>query len=239
MTKLLISVKDIQEAKIISSYTNIIDFKNPLVGPLGGWRKREILSAVNILGDTNKLSATIGNISDNSEILKKIISYDSLKLDFIKIGIFKDSTSYFKNIIKSLNSRNFKTKLVYVFFVENKNIINFVRKNFSFLKKNKVNFFLIDTMNKSSGGLLSQIPIDILKNLTDLSKQHDIKIGLAGKIKNEEIKDIVSIRPFVIGVRSAICKNIDRKLSVSEELSRQLYYKFKSEIKNAHAVAGA
>ena len=231
MTKLLISVKDLQEARIISSYTNVIDFKNPFIGPLGSWKKKEILSAVNSLGDRYKLSATIGNIDKNSEILQKITSYDNLRLDYIKIGIFRDSISNLKSIISIVNSQKLKTNIVFVFFVENKNLINF-------LHKNNVKFFLLDTMNKSSGNLLTHTSINFLRKLIELSNHFNIKIGLAGKIKTENIKELIKIKPFIIGIRTAVCKNTNRKLSLSTELAEKLYHKFNSEIKYAQAVAG-
>ncbi len=238
MTKLLISVKDLQEARIISSYTNVIDFKNPFIGPLGSWKKKEILSAVNSLGDRYKLSATIGNIDKNSEILQKITSYDNLRLDYIKIGIFRDSISNLKSIISIVNSQKLKTNIVFVFFVENKNLINFLRNNLNFLHKNNVKFFLLDTMNKSSGNLLTHTSINFLRKLIELSNHFNIKIGLAGKIKTENIKELIKIKPFIIGIRTAVCKNTNRKLSLSTELAEKLYHKFNSEIKYAQAVAG-
>ena len=90
MTKILASIKNVHEAKIISEFNfDIVDIKNVKDGALGYVGDRSIEEIIKIFGN-NKLSVTAGN--DSSPLTKKqskrIEFLDQLGIEYIKIGIF-------------------------------------------------------------------------------------------------------------------------------------------------------
>ena len=85
--KILLSVKDIHEIGKVINYADIIDLKNPNDGPIGSWTIKNIKEVVREYNNII-LSATLGNLKDLSEGKKKLSVFDSLGLNFIKIGCF-------------------------------------------------------------------------------------------------------------------------------------------------------
>ena len=85
---------------------------------------------------------------------------------------------------------------------------------------------LIDTFDKSSGGLLDCLGVpeleDFAVRVRALSSdgQH-LFLALAGKLAATDLGQLVSVRPEVIAVRSAACRNHDRQTSVDVEATRE------------------
>ena len=108
--KLLISVRNLEEISIVNNYSDIIDLKDPLRGSLGSWDKEQILKAINQFKD-KVFSATLGNLEENKKIKDKLLTFDKLGLNYIKIGFFQESLSSVKALIDFVRQTNFKTKL--------------------------------------------------------------------------------------------------------------------------------
>ena len=80
-TKLLISVKNIKEiSEEIIKNVDIIDLKDPAKGSIGAWEINEIRKTKLFLGSRIKISATLGDIFDNSEF-KSIIKKTCFLID--------------------------------------------------------------------------------------------------------------------------------------------------------------
>ena len=97
--KILLSVKDIHEIGKVINYADIIDLKNPNDGPIGSWTIKNIKEVIREYNDII-LSATLGNLQDLSEVKKKLSVFDSLGLNFIKIGCFCKSIKDLNKFLK-------------------------------------------------------------------------------------------------------------------------------------------
>lgn len=101
---------------------------------------------------------------------------------------------------------------------------------------------LIDTFDKSSGGLLDCLSLAELEEFAArarlLTMRHTAErlqnseatyldggsrlfLALAGKLSSSDLGHLVSVRPDVIAVRSAACRNQDRQSAVDAEATRQ------------------
>ena len=238
-TSLLVSVKNLLEIEKIKEFVDIIDLKNPNAGALGAWAKKDIIEATKRYSDEIILSATLGNYKSKNVIFNRLRFFDRLGLYYIKIGFFTDSIKETNALFKLINSTNSKTKIVPVFFAEHKNTINYIFNNLEILLIHQIDTILIDTINKKSVNLLEIYPYQFLKNFINLGKENNIKIGLAGKVKKKEIKKLINLKPYLIGVRSAVCDSQNRNLSLSYDLTKKVHFYFFSATKNAQAVAGA
>ena len=65
---------------------------------------------------------------------------------------------------------------------------------------------MLDTYDKNNGDLLSFCNISNLDKFISKCKKFDIKIGLAGSLKETHIPLIMKLKPNILGFRSAICK---------------------------------
>jgi uncharacterized protein (UPF0264 family) len=92
---------------------------------------------------------------------------------------------------------------------------------------------LIDTFDKSSGGLLDCLSASELEDFADRLQAfvpggQRLFLALAGRLSCADLGRLGSVRPDVIAVRSAACRNHDRQSSVDTEVTRQ----FRAELQN-------
>lgn len=235
---ILLSVKNIMEIQNIMNYADIVDLKNPNIGALGAWKKKDIILALRRFKSKKIISATLGNIKDLKILEKKLFEYDELGLSFLKIGCFFNSISELKDLISVIKKKKNKTKMVLVFFAENYKLLDELNNNWNILLNGNFDNILIDTLDKKKDGLLKKININFLELFIKNAEKIGINVGLAGKIKFSELIKIKNLKPKIVGFRSAICEKRKRSSEVSSTKAKQIYDLFNSEIKKAHEVAG-
>ena len=231
-TKLLVSFRTIEEIpKNISMYLDIADLKDPLKGSVGAWDKTKIIEAVKMYRKKIKLSATIGDIICNKKIIRKLTEFDNLELDFIKFGFISDNILKLKKLISSIGHANYRTNLVFVMFVDIKNITEFVEGNLEMFKQNNIKFLIMDTYKKNDENLTSFLDANKIQTFIKECKKKKIDVGLAGRLEQKHIKILRKFDPFVMGFRSAICDSFDRKILCKKKLSALSNYFFSDKSK--------
>lgn len=97
---------------------------------------------------------------------------------------------------------------------------------------------LVDTFDKSAGGLLEWCPPSRLAELIDAARSAGLQVAVAGRITMAEIPMISALGPDVVALRSAVCSNdgggSGRLGTVREDLVRRA-----CRLVNAVARAGA
>ena len=230
-SNILVSFKSQSEiSKKNIRLVDILDLKNPDNGSLGEWELSDIKKVVKAFGNEKFISATIGDILDFEKIIKKIKVFDELKLDFIKFGLFVDNTVQMSKFLSEIKSCNFKTELVPVVFADKKIILETVFKNLESFKAFKFNFLLLDTFSKKSGDLFKSCSLNYLSNALLRAKKLGLSMGLAGKLKKNQLPKLLKLKPKIIGFRSAVCKKNNRNDKLSYLKLQNIYHFFKSEI---------
>ena len=236
--KILLSVKDIHEISKVINYADIIDLKNPNDGPIGSWTIKNIKEVVREYNNII-LSATLGNLKDLSEVKKKLSVFDSLGLNFIKIGCFCKSIKDLNKFLKFFKNTKTSATIVLVFFAENSEIINNLNNYFETFKSYNIKNIMIDTKNKSSRGLFENLTLNKLQKILLKSHKFDISIGLAGKLQLCNLINLLFLNPNVIGFRGAICKTKDRNSDICFHKVKNLFQSINFEISKAQETAGA
>ena len=85
---------------------------------------------------------------------------------------------------------------------------------------------LIDTFDKSGGGLLDHLDIARLRELIDRARRHQLLIVLAGSLQGRMIDDVAALQPDSIGVRGAVCRS-GRASPVEAELVSRIAARLK------------
>ncbi len=215
ITNFLVSLKSLSEiSDDIINEVDILDLKDPLNGSIGSWELIQIKKAVSLYKSKVKISATLGDIFDNNEFLKRLDEFDKLKLDFIKFGLLSNKEEDLFEKINLISMKKYKTPLVCVGFVDYKKTKNLIINKLNFLNNCGVKFFLLDTYNKDKGDLLNFCEISFLKNLIFECKKYNIKVGLAGGLKENQISSIINLKPNILGFRSAVCLKNKRNSSI-------------------------
>ena len=165
--------------------------------------------------------------------------FDSLKLDYIKFGVFTNDTEQLTFLLNSIKKRKFKTELVPVIFIENEFLRNFIVVNIKEFKKFGYNFLLLDTYSKDTGNIFEICSEDYLKILLNQSLLCKLSIGLAGKLNLSNIPQLAVLQPKIVGFRSAVCVDENRKKKLSVSKLKKLYYSITSAKRPAMHAAGA
>lgn len=237
--EILVSIKEIDELNSVVNFSNIIDLKNPKDGAIGSWDLKKIHEIVKIYRGKLNLSATLGNIKSFQKLKKKLLIFDSIGLDYLKIGCFFDSIDEFSNFLKFLSNFNFKTKIVLVLFAENINLVSDLTRKMKILLDFNFKNLMLDTMDKSSNGLFMKLNTNFLKRFVSESKKINLRIGLAGKLEKHNIKQIAFIKPDIVGLRGALCEKSNRNSKICKIRAFKFFQLFDSEMIKAQAVAGA
>lgn len=74
---------------------------------------------------------------------------------------------------------------------------------------------LIDTFDKSSGGLLEWLSVERLTQLSFAAQSQGLLFAVAGKVAAVELPLLTAIRPSVVAVRSAVCSGQNRQQDVT------------------------
>ena len=238
--ELLISPKNLEEAKVVIMAGGIkyIDCKNPVEGSLGAnfpWMIKAMKNLIP-LGNLQLLSAAIGDFpylpgSASLAALGAAVS----GADIIKVGLKgpknqKQGIKLMKNVVRAVKEYNKNILVVSAGYADNSRM----QSSPDFLDipiiaaKSGSDFAMLDTYIKDEKGLFDFLTISQLNEFKEKAKEFDLKVALAGKIKENDIAKIKQISPDLIGVRSIVCEGYDRnngmiKIELIEDLKTKLY----------------
>ena len=239
-TNLLISLRKLDElSEEIINNVDILDLKDPLNGSIGACDLQDIKKVIFRLKNQIQISATLGDIFINEKFLIKLKQFDKLNLDYIKFGLLSMNIKNLFDKIKFLGESKFKTKLVCVVFVDISDHFNLVYKKLDLFDACGIKYIMLDTYNKNNGDLLSFCNISNLDKFISKCKQFDIKIGLAGSLKETHIPVMMKLKPNILGFRSAICKFNKRMSEVDTRKLKKISRYFNLCNNKAIETAGA
>ncbi len=200
MSKILASIKNLSEAKIlINTDIDIIDLKDPSKGALGRLDKDDIEIIVNFVNKKKITSSTVGDLPNDEKLISKNVKEISeTNVDFIKIGVYEN------DYIKTLSNIKSCKKLIAVFFAD-----KFLPtiEEIRILKKSGFRGIMIDTSNKNSGNLFNHVTYSDVNNFLSIAKNMDLLTGIAGSINMSHINEIIQLNPNYMGFRGALCEN--------------------------------
>ena len=200
MSKILASIKDLSEAKILmGTDIDIIDLKDPSKGALGRLKKNDIEIIVNFINKKKLTSSTVGDLPNDKELISKNVNEISLtNVDFIKIGVYDN------DYIKTLCNIKSSKKLIAVFFAD-----RFLptKDEIRDLKNSGFSGVMVDTSNKKSGNLFNHVTYSQINNFLTVAKNINLLTGIAGSINKTHIGEIIKLNPNYMGFRGALCEN--------------------------------
>ena len=213
MTQLLVSVKNLDEAKIaLATNVDIIDLKNPADGALGALEPDVIQQVVSYVAGRKPVSATIGNLPMQAKLIaQKIQQTEYLGVDIIKVGFLDNMQTI--DCIDEIHKYKFKTKIMAVIFADQIPSFDLIAK-FS-----AAGFYgvMLDTQSKLTKNLFDYSKQDDVERFVKTAKSASLFVGLAGKLSVNLFNSALDFSPNFIGVRSAICAAEVRESSICRE----------------------
>lgn len=238
--KLLISPKTVEEAKIvISAKVDLIDCKNPKEGSLGAnfpWIIREMKTL--IPNNSNQLlSATIGDFPNlpGSASLAALGAAVS-GADIIKVGLkgpqnVEQGISLMQNVVKAVKNYDKNIWIVTAGYADYRRM----GSNLDYLSiptitsESGADVAMLDTYIKDEKGLFDFLNVNELIEFKKKAHQLNLKVALAGNIRQNVLPNIRKINPDIIGIRSMVCERHDRnngkiRLDLIENLKAELFF---------------
>lgn len=215
MTRLLVSVTDLEEARS-AAMADLIDLKDPNQGALGAWPLAEILAVRRALPG-RILSATIGDLPLLPETVRQAVrQVAATSVDYVKVGLFEGDLSA---TLRALVPLARQTRLVGVLFADRP-------VDFSVLEALAQAGFvgaMLDTAGKDRGSLAELRAAGWLREFVERARDLGLLVGLAGSLRLEDIPKLKKLKPDYLGFRGAACQHGQRTKPLDRQRVYQLY----------------
>jgi uncharacterized protein (UPF0264 family) len=229
MTQLLISVKNLEEAKLaFAAGVDIIDLKDPNEGALGALDLTVTGEIVQQVKGRAVVSATVGELHASIQELVVDIQWRSdIGIDIIKIAVSSlFIQDCFFDEITPLTKKGIK--LVAVFFGDDATDLDILPK------LNNAGFYgaMLDTRDKHKN-LLQVQSLQALHLFTQKCQLFQLKSGLAGSLQPQHIDLLNELNPTYLGFRGGVCENAQRKSNLNDSKMRQIIKMLRDDNKNS------
>lgn len=205
MTGLLASVATLAEMETARrGGADIVDLKNPARGALGAWPIAALKDAVALWSQWGErrpeLSATIGDHPmAPATVLAAAASVAATGVPLVKLGVFADGDP--AACFTALAPLATRTKLIAVFFGDLGPDPSLIAR----AAKARFHGVMLDTADKSAGGLRAYMSDDELRAFVAAAKAQGLLTGLAGSLKPADIVPLSPLAPDYLGFRGALC----------------------------------
>lgn len=214
MTRLLASVTTIDEAMVVlDSGADLIDLKNPHQGALGALPLSVISAVVRAVGGRKPVSATVGDLPMEPEILAQAVSQTAATgVDIVKIGFFGNQNH--RDCIRALSPLARQIRLVGVLFADHQAASGMIDS----LADCHFHGVMLDTAYKNGKKLTDHCADEELQQFVDAAHGRGLLTGLAGSLAISDIAQLVRVQPGYLGFRGGICGQSDRTGHLSSRL---------------------
>ncbi|HEY0841653.1 (5-formylfuran-3-yl)methyl phosphate synthase [Methylotenera sp.] len=216
MTQLLISVTDVNEAKIALTHgADLIDLKDPHQGALGALPVNTIQDVVNFVSinrtdPEQRTSATVGDLPMEADLIaQQVLAIASTNVDFVKIGFF-ESEDYQLCLDALKDIAQHGVKLIAVLFAE----LQYPEHLIDDIKAAGFYGLMLDTAKKNGGTFMDYYTHEQMTLFAARVKSHEMAFGLAGSLNIQHIEKINVYTPTYIGFRGGVSESNQRKLSL-------------------------
>jgi uncharacterized protein (UPF0264 family) len=219
MTRMLASVADLAEARLVAEFgVDIIDLKNPAAGALGALPTEDVRRIVAALRGARPVSATIGDLPMEPEtVLAAVEAMATAGVDFVKIGFFPGGDP--AGVIRGLRPVIERgVRLVAVLFGDCLPELARVGE----LGDAGFAGAMLDTLDKRKGSLREILSTDNLSAFVAEVKSRGLLAGLAGSLRAEDVAPLRELAPDYLGFRGALCRG-NRTGSLDPEAVRTVF----------------
>ncbi len=219
MTGMLASVNSTEEARMIAfSAVDIIDLKSPEQGALGALPIETVKTIVEQLKGLKPISATIGDLPMQAEVVFDAAqNMAATNADYIKIGFFPGG-NWPETIDKLSQLCAQGYKLIAVLFADTQTDLKLIKV----LQQAGFYGVMLDTMDKQKGALTDLMSTSEIEAFVQQVKSAGLICGLAGSLKQSQIKGLLSLKADYLGFRGALCPQHQRTDSIDMDAVKAL-----------------
>jgi hypothetical protein len=210
-TGLLVSVRDAEEAiAALNGGAHVIDIKEPSRGSLGAADRRALVDIVHTVADRALVTAAAGELV---ELMEAELTPLPAGISLFKIGLagcasMADWSSRWQLVCESLwPGGGWMQHAVAVVYADWRAAESpEPRAILRTAVHARCPALLVDTWNKSAGGLFDHWPDRDLETFVRAAQDQGLVVVLAGSLVGESVPRAANLRPNVIAVRTAACE---------------------------------
>lgn len=219
MTQMLASARNVHEvALLLDADVDIIDLKEPEAGALGALSIREVEHIVRHVNGRKCVSATIGDLPMEADLLvKHTLQMAATGVDIVKIGFFgQQEWARCVEALAECNRQGIKTVAVLMadMPLPEQGYRTFLEAGFYGV--------MLDTADKQKGRLTQLRNHYQLGRFVSEINALGLVSGLAGSLSLQDVDSLAVLKPDYLGFRSAICEAGQRKQAVSVDKVKTL-----------------
>jgi uncharacterized protein (UPF0264 family) len=214
MTGLLASVTNPKEAAIaLEAGADIIDLKDPSRGALGALSVTRIERIVAAIDHRCSVSATVGDLPAKPDLIGQAVRATAATgVAYVKVGLF--GSAYFDDCLDTLAQQaSAGVRLIAVLFAD----LAPDFKTLAMLADAGFTGAMLDTADKSRGGLRRHMTVERLDEFVRQARQSELMTGLAGSLRCEDINPLLATKPDYLGFRTALCRGESRTAEIDPE----------------------
>lgn len=217
---LLVSVRNGAEAALaLAGGADVIDVKEPDRGSLGRpdvEAVRDVLAVRDRLSPQTPVSVALGELPDWSDADCDPRAWLPRGVQFAKVGPAGCARLDWRTLSRDLRRRaDAAVEWVAVAYADAAAAQSPpVDEVAAAAVKEGCRGLLVDTFLKSTGGLLDHAPLPQLARTAQTLRRAGLFLSLAGRLRIDDLQALVGLRPEVIAIRSAACREADRDSDV-------------------------
>lgn len=207
MTGLLVSVRSAAEARVaLAGGADVIDIKEPSRGALGPAAEAVWDEVSRTVAGRALVTAALGELLEEG-ILQRASAVRP-PIAFAKIGLAgcHASRGWLATWFQALSQLDRRVQAVPVAYADwpaagspSPSVA------LTLAGQTAAGLLLIDTHDKSRGGLLDHISLETLADLACEARRRGVRLVLAGSLNHSSIRRVLHLEPAFVGVRGAAC----------------------------------
>lgn len=218
--KVLVSVTNFAEAEIAAAADgiDILDIKNPSESALGCSFPHVVSGIVKRLGKHFFISAAAGDMANTpgmASMTGKGLAHCGV--DYIKIGLFgsrsvDDAAFLLRSVKDAVMMVNPAAEIIAVGYGDYLSLGTLSPSGIlTAAELAGIGGVMLDTFIKDGKSLFDHLEADPLREFIGKAKAAGRLSALAGSLREEHLNTLAEIGPDIIGVRSAVCEDLNRK----------------------------
>ncbi len=213
--KLLVSVKNATEAALArDGGVDWIDLKSPSAGPLGAPTRDQAAQVAEALQDFPDKSVALGEFADLEWQLARDLTqgFPVAKVGMSGVATRSEAAAqhmddrHWSVDFRRLSAFLLPTRLIPVLYADFPSCqAPPPRAMLELAQQTCSPFLLIDTFRKDGRTTLDWLPLEQLRSIVQDAAEADIRVVIAGSLRESDLDAVWSCRPWAIAVRGAVC----------------------------------
>jgi uncharacterized protein (UPF0264 family) len=213
--QLLVSVRSAAEVEsAVSGGADVVDAKEPSNGSLGAVSIATLTAIMRSVPETVPLSIALGDVSHRAEVAQAVAAIPArmscapcyVKLGFAGVSSPRQVLALLNEGRKAARSHPTGLRVVAVGYADAELTGGIDPEQLCRAAvASGVTGVLVDTQVKSSGNLLTRMPLSALTGLVAHVQRNGLLAALAGSLECKHLRLVAAARPDIVGVRRAAC----------------------------------